>query len=106
MLPTGTAGAAEGQGEVGEAKNSGDVMADLGTKIEKLLTSHETLLRSQDTLLGGYNALNGTIKAIIEADAKKNFLTEDLRKNLLSALDDSDRSLMEYLQTIQKAREF
>ena len=90
---------------MGEASNISDQAADLGAKLQKLLASHEMLLRSQDTLLGGYNALNSTIRAIVEANEKKSFLTDDLKQDLLAALDLSQKSLTEYLEQMQKTRE-
>lgn len=90
---------------MGETSDIGDQTADLGAKLQRLLASQETLLRSQDTLLGGYNALNSTIKAIVDANAKKSFLTEDLKQDLLAALDASQMSLTEYLEQMRKTRE-
>lgn len=87
---------------MGETSNTGNQAADLGAKLQTLLASHEMLLRSQDTLLGGYNALNSTIKAIVEANARKSFLTEDLKQDLLTALDESQRSLADYLEQMRK----
>ncbi len=89
-------------GEAGSVENQG---ADLGAKLQKLLTSHEVLLKSQDALLGGYQALNDAIRAIIEANAKSNFLTEDLKRELLAAVDASQKGLSAYLENVQRSRE-
>lgn len=87
---------------MGETSDIGGQTADIGAKLQELLASHEMLLRSQDTLLGGYNALNSTIKAIVEANAKKSFLTDDLKQDLLTALDESQKSLADYLEQMRK----
>ena len=97
---------------MGDSNSTNNQTTDIVTRLQKLLVSHEKLLAShgvlldsQEALLSGYQALYSALRAIIEANDKKNFLSDNLKNDIHQALDTSGKSLTDYLENIQKAKE-